>query len=145
MNKLFILLISLFGASFFFKGNQAQTTPTEISKGCFIGYYAIPAPPECTTTIGPDGKPAKACTYGSSGLHAAVLDENMKSFSQSDYVFSDLYWIGYCHCTLYVYSKINFKGYSKSYPFSKSAIAKEIYANKIWKRKTNSFKIECAF
>ena len=145
MTKIFILLICLFGTCFFFKGSQAQTTPTDISKGCFIGYYAIPAPPECTITIGPDGKPVEECTRESSASYGGFVDKNVKSFSESDFVFSDLYWIGRCHCTLYLYSKPHFKGYWKCYPFSKNATSKEIYANKIWKREANSFKVRCAF
>ena len=140
MNKSFILLICLFGLSFLFQGSQAQTAP----KQCVIGYYDVPAPPVCITFIDKDGKKQQECSAIGSAAFGAALDKKQKSLLESSFPLNDLDFSGSCQCTLYLYSKANYKGYSLSYPFSKSK-AKHIYVNKIWTRSAKSFKIVCSF
>lgn len=139
MDKSFILLICLFGLSCLYQASAAAP------KQCAIGYYDVPAPPVCTWVTGPDGKKHQECTSVGSAAFGAALDKNQKTLKEPNFPFNDLDFSGYCSkCTLTVYSKANYKGYSLSYAFSKSK-AKHIYNNKLWKRATKSFKVVCTF
>lgn len=138
MNRSLILLICLFGLSFLYQASAAAP------KQCIIGYEDVPAPPFCEWVTGPDGKKHQECTSIGSAARGAALDKTAKTLREPSWNLNVLDFSGYCKCTLTIYSKTNYKGYSLSYPFSKSK-TKTIYPKKLWKRATNSFKVVCAF
>ncbi len=138
MNKSFILLLCLLGLSFIFKASAAAP------KQCAIEYEDAPAPPFCEWVTGPDGKKYQECIDIGSAARGERLDKTQKTLKDPDWALHVLNFSGYCKCTLTIYSKANYKGYSLSYPFSKSK-TKTIYPKNLWKRATNSFKVVCAF
>ena len=115
-NRLFLLLVCLLGMFFLCQG-------AEIYRQCAFGYDN---------------------SQGGSRAFAAILDNDVNSFSQKNFPLNNVDFSGYCYCTLSLYSKINFKGYSISCPYSEGD-AGHIYVNEIWGRKTNSFKVVCSF
>jgi len=138
MNKSFILFVCLVGLSVLFQG--AQAAPRQ----CAIDYEDVPAPPICEWVTGPDGKKHLECTDIGSAARGVALDRTQKTLREPSWALNILNFSGYCKCTLIIYSKANYKGYSLCYPFSKSK-TKTIYPSKLWKRPTRSFKVICVF
>ena len=139
MNKSFTLFVCFSGFLVLFQGAQAVS----VSKKCSIEYEDAPLY-FCAWVTGPDGKKHQECTDAGSAARAETLDKTHKTLKDPAWALNVLNFSGYCKCTLYLYSKENYKGYSLSYAFSKSK-TKKIYPDKLWKRLTNSFKVVCAF
>jgi len=146
MKKPFLILISLFGLSSIFLGAHAQINVTSQPPPveCRIGYYNVAAPPECTTTTGPDGKPEEVCTAVGPASFLWITNKNEPNFSEVSFPLLDIDWSGTCRCNLWVYSGFNLNGFWKRYPFS-MAKEKKILVSNIWRREANSFKVTCTF
>ena len=144
-HKLSLFTLCFLGISFLSQAQglaESRIAPAA-SKKCSVFYYDNPAPnPDCR---GPDGKPVQGeCSELGPASVMEVLDKNAKSLFVPSWGLDEMEWRGYCHCTLYLYSKANYKGYSLKYPFTKSK-AMHIFTSKLWRRPVHSFKVICTF
>lgn len=108
---------------------------------CLITLYGPAPEPECET-ITENGQEEVACAAVGAAPLRLRLDSGNRSYKESTEL-ADLDFEGTCECSLRVFTKENFEGFSYSYPFNKSKNGQIIA--EIWNQPSKSFKIYCKF
>ena len=111
---------------------------------CTLSFYGPPTPPVCNTYVDENGQEQTECYAVGPAASIAIVDKSNKHLKVADGNVYELDFNGTCDCKLVLYSKANFKGQSKNYPFSE-AENNQIFADQIWNQENASFKILCNF
>ena len=113
------------------------------SRSCEIEFYGPPPPPECETII-ENGEEIEACSAVGAPASRLLLDASKPRYSEANTTLVEVYFYGYCRCSIKLWTKANFRGDWILYPFCRSK-NKEILTDAIWKKPNNSFRISCVF
>jgi len=144
MLKFTLLLIAFLGASFILQGVHAQEDIQDLT--CQVGYYTVPAPPECHTDIDENGKEVQVCSSIGSAAFGRVLGQNNSELVERSFELNDIEFTGYCDCVLRLYTQTDLGGcYIKSYEISGDY--RHTYVRDLWTRDgyPQSFTLTCNF
>ena len=78
------------------------------------------------------------------GNHEVRLWSGQRTLARNNFLLNDLEFDGYCNCNMYLYSQTNFRGLVLNYLFRRSN-NHHIYPNRVWNKRTRSFRVVCNF
>lgn len=106
-----------------------------LSQACNVTYYGADPPKVCDGDL---------CFMLNAPATHVTLDSVLSSIQRSNFNVNEILLDATCKCTLYLYTKPNFTGYTFSFKYL-YAKAKQIFPNRLWRSKNNSFKLKCTF
>ena len=106
-----------------------------LSQACNVTYYRTTPAEQCDGDL---------CWRLNAPATRITLDALTSSIERSNFNVNEIQLDATCKCTLFLYTKPNFTGYTFSFQYLSSA-AKQIFPNKLWGSKNNSFKLKCKF
>lgn len=114
-------------------------------KSCQIIFHGTAPSNTCEKYKDRNGNEQINCETASSGPGTAELSCDYPSFAQSPFNLDEIEFEGNCHrCRLVLWDQADYQGNKLRYTFRKCA-DNTIYTDEIWDKKSNSFKISCAF